>query len=1144
MNAFTLFGIIQADTKSFKNSLLDAERQLDQTEQAITQTERKARELGQTSATTARGFEKLREKVQSSRESLEQSRVAFERGNLSAKQMARSLDSVSRSAETAGSKVKDLQARLSNAVGQELTQRIAQIKSANAQIATDEAAFASNQRARFAAQQKGLSAAFAEHSAQIQQGAKQNAKVLTFAQNEIATAQARINKVFADQKYTDASRNIRQVASSLEEVAKPVSRLPQQLQNFGSGLRNVGTSLAVGLTAPLIAAGYAFVNSATSIDAMRNKLISATGSIESANAKMKELRTLAQSSAGVFTAGAVEMYAFLKPMQLGEGVIDNMIQAMGRLKLANESIDLNKTALNLTQLFTQGFERTDLKEMVGAFPRFGEIMKAAFNLSDSDLSTVAKEMKEKLAAGLSKEDFFGAIADAINKDASLSKLTDTVGIRFQKMMERIFVAIEPLGNTLLSVLEPLLAQITPIIERLGTAFAAMSEPVKIAVVAVLGFAAALGPLLIGVGAIVSAVGAIAGAVAALGGLTIVVPVLAALGIMLAQLAAGAALLYTAWQTNFGGIRDLVGTVAEGIKSAWSGMSAELLTLTSDVTTQINAFWAENGADILQALRTVSNGIKSIWQSVMSFWTKNHGDIVIIAKGAWTAVRTLILGAVGTISSAIKLIAAVINGDWSKVWASLGDIVKIQLQVIVGIFKGLTLIMVGAVKVAFNAVWALSAWVTQKAAELGTSVVNGIVNGIKSGVGRVAAAGIALAKSAIDAMKGPEGVDSQSPSKVFFKIGTDVAQGFIDGMESMKTGVSRGMAKMLDISSLKIPFGKGDTAGVELLTSLVKELDDLTERTKLEGVMAELAAGKYAKLNAQIKDRIILAAKQLDFLERMKTSRDVLGEGSGGGGQDSGRVTGEGQDSGGLTGLNAEELKAAYEKMIDIGVAALPAYRSWNTFWSMMQLQMAKWKQSLPSMKQAIGENLLSSIERIGDVFGNAISQWDGTAKGFFRSLAQGFRQLIQQIVAELVRLMVVKAVLRLVGSLVGGVSGGGATAGAHGDAGFAEGGAVRGAGSGTSDSILARLSNGEFVMSAKAVKAYGANFFEGLNRGFSPMMPAFASGGLVGSSSSVTSIAPTININIQGGSGNAGQTADQVQRAVMNALNRYQQKNK
>lgn len=61
---------------------------------------------------------------------------------------------------------------------------------------------------------------------------------------------------------------------------------------------------------------------------------------------------------------------------------------------------------------------------------------------------------------------------------------------------------------------------------------------------------------------------------------------------------------------------------------------------------------------------------------------------------------------------------------------------------------------------------------------------------------------------------------------------------------------------------------------------------------------------------------------------------------------------------------------------------------------------------------------------------------------------------------------------------------------------MARGGAVFGPGSGTSDSILARLSNGEFVMRAAAVKHWGLEFMAALNHLRNPFR-GFSLGGLV-----------------------------------------------
>ena len=95
--------------------------------------------------------------------------------------------------------------------------------------------------------------------------------------------------------------------------------------------------------------------------------------------------------------------------------------------------------------------------------------------------------------------------------------------------------------------------------------------------------------------------------------------------------------------------------------------------------------------------------------------------------------------------------------------------------------------------------------------------------------------------------------------------------------------------------------------------------------------------------------------------------------------------------------------------------------------------------------------------------------------------------------------------------------------------GLASGGMVSGPGSGTSDSVLARLSNGEFVMRARAVEHFGPRFMAALNALRNPLtgyslgglvdrqhhLPRFAEGGMV---STRTSDGATVNLHFPGGS--------------------------
>jgi hypothetical protein len=59
----------------------------------------------------------------------------------------------------------------------------------------------------------------------------------------------------------------------------------------------------------------------------------------------------------------------------------------------------------------------------------------------------------------------------------------------------------------------------------------------------------------------------------------------------------------------------------------------------------------------------------------------------------------------------------------------------------------------------------------------------------------------------------------------------------------------------------------------------------------------------------------------------------------------------------------------------------------------------------------------------------------------------------------------------------------------------ADGGFIAGPGTGTSDSIPAMLSDGEYVVKASSVRSLGVGFLDKLNKGY---VPGFAMGGLVG----------------------------------------------
>lgn len=170
------------------------------------------------------------------------------------------------------------------------------------------------------------------------------------------------------------------------------------------------------------------------------------------------------------------------------------------------------------------------------------------------------------------------------------------------------------------------------------------------------------------------------------------------------------------------------------------------------------------------------------------------------------------------------------------------------------------------------------------------------------------------------------------------------------------------------------------------------------------------------------------------------------------------------------------------------------------------------EQILQKRKEALEKYTAPAADGLSDAF---ISIADGT-----KTAEEAFQDFANSFLRQIAKMILQAAILKSINSAFGFSEGGAVQT-------FATGGHVRGPGTGTSDSIPARLSDGEFVMTAKAVKRYGANFFNNLNasaRGHSRVksMPGrYADGGAVTSSAQ----APQVVIENTGSEKQVSQTS-------------------
>ncbi|MFA7505297.1 MAG: phage tail length tape measure family protein [Burkholderiaceae bacterium] len=151
------------------------------------------------------------------------------------------------------------------------------------------------------------------------------------------------------------------------------------------------------------------------------------------------------------------------------------------------------------------------------------------------------------------------------------------------------------------------------------------------------------------------------------------------------------------------------------------------------------------------------------------------------------------------------------------------------------------------------------------------------------------------------------------------------------------------------------------------------------------------------------------------------------------------------------------------------------------------------------LRDAVGgvDELNESFERVE---ANGLQSLEDGLVGIItgtESVAGAFKRMAASILADLARIAAQKFIFSLLGFSDGGLA---TTAAAR--KGYATGGLISGPGTGTSDSILARLSDGEFVVNAEATRRF-LPVLQAINDN---QLPKFASGGLV--SPRLPSIAP------------------------------------
>jgi tape measure domain-containing protein len=331
---------------------------------------------------------------------------------------------------------------------------------------------------------------------------------------------------------TPFTRAIGEVNTALDKAFQKAQASSRGFQALGQTLSGLGSSLTLGVTAPMLALGAASIKAATDIDSLKRGLTTVTGSAAATEVEFRKLRETAKLP-GIDFEQAVRGSIRLQTLGVSAdkarvimGNFGNALAAAGGTKA-----DFGEIVRQLSQLSSAAtVTKENLDPIIDRVPAVAAIIREKFG--PAALGDPAKTFQ---ALGISSQQLVDILTTELGN--RVPKITGSAQSAFDSFSEAVNEAAGRLGEKLLPSVTATLPKLEALIGSAADAvdtFTQLPGPIQ-------NTAIALGTLLIAIGPITAAVGRLVAAGAALKGFaTTAVGAIGAAG-SLVGLGAGAAI---------------------------------------------------------------------------------------------------------------------------------------------------------------------------------------------------------------------------------------------------------------------------------------------------------------------------------------------------------------------------------------------------------------------------------------------------------------------------------------------------------------------------------------------------------------------------------------------------------------------------
>lgn len=309
-----------------------------------------------------------------------------------------------------------------------------------------------------------------------------------------------MSKVSADM------RNIGQVSlgarASIEQLSDVLRTLPtQNLETIDATFRRlrtynidqVGRTLTMGITVPLVGLGIAAIKTSADIDALRRGLNAVTGSASETEKQMVRLKEIAKLPAVGYEEvikASTHLQAAGMSAQTAERSIKAFANAVATAGGGRKELELVQQALEKMASLpsVQGREVREIQRQV---PQMRQIMLKAFGTADT---------KELQAMGIDPKYFIQRIVSEFEK---LPQVLGGAKNEFENLKDAVTQSLDEIGKALLPSVSANAKVMAEVIHQLARAYTALPKEVQQAIFGLGMFAATVGPVIWVVGTLVN-----------------------------------------------------------------------------------------------------------------------------------------------------------------------------------------------------------------------------------------------------------------------------------------------------------------------------------------------------------------------------------------------------------------------------------------------------------------------------------------------------------------------------------------------------------------------------------------------------------------------------------------------------------------